>query len=124
MNKTFVLIKKGKVNRLLHIILFSLLFFFSFTSYSQIVYDNRVFSPLIKTVILEQQGNSFSEPVIYLNSYKKLLLQFDELTEETFRYEYSIIHCNSDWTQSDLDVNLYMEGFETQPIEHHQNSFN
>ena len=124
MNKTFVLIKKGKVNRLSHIILFSLLFFFSFTSYSQIVYDNRVFSPLIKTVVLEQQGNFFSEPVIYLNSYKKLLLQFDELTEETFRYEYSIIHCNSDWTQSDLDVNLYMEGFETQPIEHHQNSFN
>lgn len=84
MNKTFVLIKKGKVNRLLHIILFSLLFFFSFTSYSQIVYDNRVFSPLIKTVILEQQGNSFSEPVIYLNSYKNFFFNLMSLQKRLF----------------------------------------
>lgn len=115
---------KSKVNRLLHMVLFTLLSLFSSAAYSQTVFENRTFSPLIKTVILEQQGNSLSEPIVYLNSHKKLLLQFDELSEETHKYEYTVIHCNSDWTQSALDVNLYLEGFETEPIEHYQNSFN
>ncbi len=96
----------------------------SFFSHAQLVWENRAYSPLIKTVTLEQQGNQLSEPVIYLNSNKKLLLQFDELSEETQNYEYTITHCNADWTESGLDVMLYLEGFEVQPIENYKNSFN
>lgn len=96
----------------------------SFFSYAQLVWENRAYSPLIKTVTLEQQGNQLSEPVIYLNSNKRLLLQFDELSEETQNYEYTITHCNADWTESGLDVMLYLEGFEVQPIENYKNSFN
>lgn len=92
--------------------------------YAQFVYENRVYSPIIKTVILEQSGNTLSDPVIYLNSPKKLKLSFDELSEETHRYEYTLIHCEADWTESDLDQSLYIEGFETQKIEGFENSFN
>ena len=93
-------------------------------SHAQIVYQNRCFSPLIRTVTLEQYGKEMSEPVLYLNKEKKLLLQFDELSEETVNYEYTIVHCNSDWTQSNLDINLYLEGFEVGQIEKYKNSLN
>ncbi len=96
----------------------------SICSHAQFVWENRTYYPLIKTVLLEQQGNQMSEPVLYLNSNKKLLLQFDELTEQTNNYEYTIIHCNADWTQSNLEVTLYLEGFEIQPIENYSNSLN
>lgn len=96
----------------------------SLISHAQYVWENRAYSPLIKTVTLEQQGNLMSEPVLYLNSSQKLLLQFDELSEETQNYEYTIVHCNADWTESELDVMLYLEGFEVQPIENFNNSFN
>lgn len=105
-------------------IIYMFLLSVSFFSYAQLVWENRAYSPLIKTVTLEQQGNQLSEPVIYLNSNKKLLLQFDELSEETQNYEYTITHCNADWTESGLDVMLYLEGFEVQPIENYKNSFN
>ena len=91
---------------------------------AQFVYENRVYSPIVKTVTAHKTGDVLSESVIYLNKGDKLLLEFDELSEETHRYEYTLIHCNSDWTQSTLSYDQYLEGFEIQPIENYENSFN
>ncbi len=91
---------------------------------AQFVYENRVYSPLIKTVTLKKADRLNEEPVIYLNKGEHLLLEFDDLREETLRYEYTLVHCNSDWTQSGLQSDMYIEGFEVQPIEHYANSFN
>lgn len=91
---------------------------------AQFIYENRVYSPLIRTVILEQTGKILSDPVLYLGSEKKLALSFDELSEETRRFEYTIIHCEADWTESNLDQTQYLEGFEVQKIEGFANSFN
>ena len=92
--------------------------------HAQFVYENRTYSPIIKTVILEQSSQILSEPIIYLNSQKKLRLSFDELSEETHRYEYTIIHCEADWTESKLEKDMYIEGFDVQKIEGFANSFN
>ena len=91
---------------------------------AQFVYENRVYSPLIKTVMLHKNGDVLSQPVISLQKNGTLLLEFDELREDTRRYEYTLIHCNSDWMQSKLDRDLYVEGFDVQPIENYENSFN
>ncbi|MDR0790116.1 MAG: DUF5103 domain-containing protein [Bacteroidales bacterium] len=96
----------------------------SLSCFGQNVLEQKVYSPLIKTVKMEVEGTDFSFPVIDLKGEKRLLLKFDELTEDTKRYEYKIIHCNADWTQSDLDPMQYIEGFESGMIESYTNSFN
>jgi len=104
--------------------IYFLLCLVSWGVYSQRVYENMTYSPLIKTITLHKGTSSLDEPVISLNTRERLYLEFDELIETTRRYEYTLIHCNSDWTQSNLTSDQYLEGFETQPIENFENSFN
>ena len=92
--------------------------------YAQFVYSDVIYSPLIKTVKLESRNADLSLPIARLGEYESLILKFDEIGEETSRYEYTIIHCNSDWTQSELEPYEYIEGFETAIIENYNNSFN
>jgi hypothetical protein len=107
-----------------HLYIYLLFCLLSCVTVSQVVYENMTYSPLIKTITLHKGVSSLDEPVIGLNTSETLYLEFDELIETTRRYEYTLIHCNSDWTQSNLTYDQYIEGFETQPIENFENSFN
>jgi hypothetical protein len=49
---------------------------------------------------------------------------FDDLFGNEANYYYSLTHCNYDWTQSQLSVNEYIEGFDNQRIQNYENSFN
>lgn len=50
---------------------------------------------------------------------------FDDLFGNEANYYYSIQHCNYDWTPSQmLTINDYVEGFDNQRIQDHNNSFN
>ena len=109
--------------RKLSSLLFGLLFCAS-NLFSQNVWVEKVYSPIIKTVKLEVQGVDFSLPMLRLGSSDKLVLKFDDLTEEAKQYNYTIIHCNSDWTQSELQPQEYIQGFESGYIENHANSIN
>ncbi|MDR1006699.1 MAG: DUF5103 domain-containing protein [Bacteroidales bacterium] len=100
------------------------LFLVSVTAYAQNVYEEKIYLPLIKSVKMEVDGAALSFPLIELNGDKNLVLKFDELSDQINRYEYRIIHCNADWTQSDLQPMQYIEGFETGTIESSENSFN
>ncbi|MDR0971306.1 MAG: DUF5103 domain-containing protein [Bacteroidales bacterium] len=88
------------------------------------VFEEKVYLPLIKTVKLESKGADFSLPLLRLNTNDRITLKFDVLSEETEQYGYTIIHCNSDWTQSNLNPQEYIEGFEQGIIENHANSIN
>ncbi len=92
--------------------------------YAQFVWQNQVYSPIIKTVRLENPEALLSLPILETDQSEGLLLSFDELSEETNRYEYTFIHCNSDWTPSSLQPYEYIDGFETAIIERFSNSFN
>lgn len=92
--------------------------------YAQFVWQDRVYSPLIKTVALESIYSNSLLPIINVNESEGLLLSFDELSEETHRFEYTFIHCNSDWTESSLEYSDYVDGFETALVENFANSFN
>jgi hypothetical protein len=92
--------------------------------YAQFVWNDRVYSPLIKTVGLYSNHEHLYLPIMYVNESEGLWLSFDEMSEETHRFEYTFIHCNSDWTESSLEYTDYIEGFETALVENFANSFN
>lgn len=105
------------------LLLFTILFANTY-SFCQDVWYEKVYNPLVKTVKFEIEGVDFSLPILRLGSDDKIILKFDELVEENKQYSYSIIHCNSDWTKSELQPQEYIEGFEHGIIENHLNSVN
>lgn len=75
------------------------------------VYKNN-----IRFVEIYRQGSDLTQPLIELNSNQKLIIQFDDLNQETKSYSYQLIHCTYDWKVSDLLLMQYMQGFETYQI--------
>lgn len=96
-----------------------------FTEPKQILkYENAIYNPDIKTVLLHPTGFELGNPLIHLNYKDSLLLSFDDLSNRPKRYMYSLIHCNADWTPSDLLQNEYLEGFYEEPLIDYDFSFN
>lgn len=88
------------------------------------VWVNQVLDPDIKTVILNRLDAEMSPPVINLNSGEQLLLSFDDLNGGYVSYQYTFIHCNSDWTPTDLWQNEYLNGYTDDYIRDYRSSFN
>jgi hypothetical protein len=63
------------------------------------------------TVPVFQRGDSFQ-------------LEFDDLYGNEANYYYEIVHCNYDWTPSDLAEAEYLQGFDNQRIQDYTNSVN
>jgi hypothetical protein len=74
-------------------------------------YDDYTYDDSIKTVLLYNIQNEMSYPIFSLNGNEKIKLSFDDLRRENTIYNYSIIHCNANWTPSDLEKNEYINGF-------------
>lgn len=108
-------------------IIFSLITFFSLNSFSQNeIFIDKTYKDNIKTTQLKSSNSQFSYPIINLNSSEELYLTFDDLNpnNKVYDYQYTIIHCNSDWTKSNLNFSEYCEGFEENDIYDYDNSFN
>ena len=73
-------------------------------------YDDFVYVENLKSVQLNKLGFKLSDPFIELNSDSKLVLRFDDLSNEGITYYYTIIQCNPDWTPSQLMPMEYIEG--------------
>lgn len=65
----------------------------------------------LTTVRLNVAGFPHSYPVISLNGSAQLHLSFDDLSDEVRRYTYRIVHCNRDWTPSNLSPLEYTTGY-------------
>lgn len=87
-------------------------------------YENHVYNRNIKTVIFEQKDIPLSDPIINLGSTEKLMLSFDDLSEESSDYSYRIIHCDKTWQPSVLSESDYTGGFYTDHIADYKLSFN
>ncbi len=74
-------------------------------------YDDVVYKSSIKTVQIHESSWDYAAPIINLNSGEQIALSFDDLDSDQKRYTVSFIHCNSDWTPSDLMISEYLEGF-------------
>ena len=65
--------------------------------------------PHIKTVIFKGPTDD-QFPVITLN--ERIQLTFDDLSASEQDYYYKIIHCDYDWTPSQLLKSQYLEGID------------
>lgn len=67
-------------------------------------------------------NNQNSIPLFALGDSFKL--QFDDLFGNEANYYYQIVHCDYDWSPSQLSRNEYLGGFDDQRIQDYTNSFN
>ncbi|MDX1913433.1 MAG: DUF5103 domain-containing protein, partial [Saprospiraceae bacterium] len=102
---------------------FLVLLFFPGLLFSQT--DNQILDPNICSVQLSLSGSPLALPIVNLKTgYNTLILQFDHMGDALKDYEYTLVHCNSDWQPSELDDNEYIDGFTEDRIFSVQSSFN
>ncbi len=74
-------------------------------------YDDYVYKPNIRTVQFHLTTWEYAAPVISLNGNEQVELSFDDLDGDQKQYTFSFVHCNADWTPSDLMISEYMNGY-------------
>jgi hypothetical protein len=87
-------------------------------------YQDQIFAENIKTVQLHVKGWEMSYPVVELGSREELVFSFDDIDGDVKNYQYTIIHCNADWTPSTLFPSDYLDGFYENPLDNYRLSFN
>jgi len=75
----------------------------------------------IKSIILEGTNKGDQFPVLRLG--EPLRVMFDDINGDEADYYYKIVHCNYDWTPSNLAKAQYMRGFDNQRIINYENSY-
>jgi hypothetical protein len=85
---------------------------------------DAIYSDNIKTVKFYREGWDFSLPILELGSNQRVVLKFDELTDNIRNYSYTITHCDFDWFPSRLIPAEYLDGFIDNPINDHTQSIN
>jgi len=93
--------------------IFSLIILSSLNLFSQTINRTLLFNPQIKTLQIGVQGEKLGLPILELNGANTLKVSFDEMSHETHSYSYKVLHCNADWTLSNLNSNEYLGGFTT-----------
>jgi len=86
--------------------------------------SNKVYHPLIHTLQTIVNDDWLLDDVITLGTDDWVNISFDHFSHDYHRFVYKIVHCNADWTPSDLFEVDYMDGFNGQPIEDYENSLN
>jgi hypothetical protein len=74
-------------------------------------YDDYSYKPTIKSVQFHESTWDYAPPVIRMNSGEQVELSFDDLDGDKKQYFVTFVHCNADWTPSDLMVTEYINGF-------------
>lgn len=77
----------------------------------RMVYGDHIGLPTIKSIIFHRADWIYAPPVLDKNSEYGLHLSFDDLVSDVRDYRYSIIHCNADFSPSDLMPMEYLTGF-------------
>jgi hypothetical protein len=75
------------------------------------IFRTQIFDSQIKTLQIGIDGLDFSLPVINLNGDAVLTVSFDELSHTAHTYYYRVLHCNYNWTQSQIISTEYISGF-------------
>ncbi|HOY38613.1 MAG: DUF5103 domain-containing protein [Bacteroidales bacterium] len=112
----------------LFILLAALLMFFSFTVYGtgfeNLEYRNKVYVKFIHSVRMTVGGWEVAYPVLAQDSDTYFEFSFDDIEADVKDYYYTVVHCKSDWTPSDLQYFEYASGFEENPVRNYQASRN
>ena len=83
---------------------------------------NGIFDSRFKTLQVKLEGNDYTHPVIALESDDRVVISFDELTEEHSYLRYSLVHCNANWQPSGLVDSEFVDGFNLGEVENYEYS--
>ncbi len=88
------------------------------------VWEDRTYSPSIRTVQLFKTGFELAPPAIELGAGETITLRFDDLQPDNEHLSYSLLHCDHGWHDSDLMPGQYVEGTPNDVIPAGRQSFN
>jgi hypothetical protein len=91
---------------------------------AQTTYHTRIFQSDIKTLQIGVIGVKLGLPIMQLTGTDVMQISFDQMSHEAHSYGYKVIHCNADWTPSDLNSNEYLSGYTTGNITDYSTSLN
>jgi hypothetical protein len=95
-----------------------------FYSEKEVLMADKVYKDNIKTVICHNSFSEISPPIIAMNTDEFITIHFDDLDNNVKTYNYSVIHCDADWNQSDLLEIEYLDGYFQGNISTYDYSFN
>jgi hypothetical protein len=92
------------------IILLTLISCLAQAQFNNVLLEDHIYHDKIRTVLLypgtddpENPARMIAPPLIQLQSVRPLVLEFDDLSGVFTGYRAKIIHCNADWTKSNLN---------------------
>lgn len=74
-------------------------------------YQDWIYKPSIKTVQLRETSYELAPAIIEFGTDQKLELSFDDLDGGFKNYNYTLIHCDANWTPTDFVQTEYLSGF-------------
>lgn len=92
--------------------------------FSQISLTDMIYDDGIHSVELYRSGYPFGFPIITLNGSEKLVLAFDNLSDDSPYYKYTFIHCTHDWQPDGMNQIEYLDGFMEDELTEYGYSFN
>ncbi len=98
--------------------------FEDYYSPNEFEYKDKVYQANINTILFHPRNTPLGYPILNINENIQLELTFDDLGGDYKNYSYTIYHCNSDWTLSDLSSFDYVDGFTEDSIDDYRFSFN
>lgn len=99
-----------------YFVLYILLLLVPFQISGQQVYFTQTLAPNIKTLQVYPENSSLEIPVIRLNGDERLQIRFDEMSHNAHSFNYTVLHCNADWTLSSLNTSEYLQGYTTAAV--------
>ena len=71
----------------------------------------RVFDEAVRTLQVYPASNPYLPPVINLNGDDRIIVSFDLLDYDLHYLRYSLVHCDANWTPSQLFESEFVDGF-------------
>lgn len=85
---------------------------------------NRVYHENLKTVQLRRSGELGAKLYAQLGAQNTFQLSFDDFDANFKNYNYTFLHCNADWTPSDLIKAEYLKTYQQEIVRNYEFSFN
>lgn len=90
----------------------------------ELKYDDINYRESIHTVQLHPATVEFGFPIIKLNSSDKLRIDFDDFDADSKSFNYTFVHCDFNWTPTQINVSQYLSGGQNDAITSISQSFN
>lgn len=87
-----------------------LLIFITVSSQKELSFGNINYKKSILSSYYQNPNSRENIPILSLGGSQQLILHFDEAADGPINYNYKIIHCEEDWTASDLFETEFIEG--------------